>query len=325
LVAPWLGFHPEGKDVTPLEPSIVVASGEVDVQGGILPLSASQPGVVKQVAVKAGQAVAKGALLVSLDPRQSANQVAQARARQRGATLRLAQAKTKVAEHGLKVRLVQEAGKEAQARAESQEIRVRRLGVLVKQNLLNSSELQAALATLKGLQAAHRAEQLRKEQVDLDNPKIDVQLAQADLDAAQAALDSALAQQEGTVLKAPSDGVVLRVLVQPGRLLQSAETAVWFQPDRPWVVRCDVDQQFINRVAEQMPCDICEDRGEAIFCRGRVEAVGVWVAARRPVFDEPTTRRDARTVECVVALSGTPAKLRIGQRVRVIIHTDPSQ
>ena len=89
-------------------------------------------------------------------------------------------------------------------------------------------------------------------------------------------------------------------------------------------MRCDIDQQFINQVAEQMPCDICEDRGEAILCRGRVEAVGVWVAARRvALLDESTTRRDARTVECVVALSGTPANLRISQRVRVIIHTDP--
>jgi multidrug resistance efflux pump len=317
------GFYTEGKDVTPLLPSIVVASGEVDVQGGILPLSVGQPGVVKEVAVKAGQPVTKGALLLSLDPRQNDGQVAQARARHRAATLHLAQAKAKIAEHDLKVRLVEEAGKEAQARVESQEIRVRHLSELVEKKLVNPSELQSALATQRGFQSAHRAEQLRKQQVDLEKPELEVQLAQADLDVAQASLDSALAQQEGTLLKAPSDGVVLRVLVQPGRLLQSPDTAVWFQPDRPWVVRCDIDQQFINRVAEQMPCDICEDRGEAILCRGRVEAVGGWVAARRvALLDESTTRRDARTVECVVALSGTPANLRIGQRVRIIIHTD---
>jgi multidrug resistance efflux pump len=302
----------------------VVSSGEVDVQGGILPLSAGQPGVVKQVHVNAGQAVTKCAPLVSLDPRQSADQVAQARARQRGAALHLAQAKAKVAEHDLKVRLAQEACKEAQARVESQEFQVRRLSDLAEQKLVNPLESGAARATLRGFQSARRAAQLRKELVDLENPELEVQLARADLDVAQAALDSALAQQEGTLLKAPEDGVVLRILVQPGRALQSAETAVWFQPNRPWVVRCDIDQQFINRVAEQMPCDICEDRGEAILCRGRVEAVGVWVAARRvALLDESTTRRDARTVECVVALSGTPANLRISQRVRVIIHTDP--
>jgi multidrug resistance efflux pump len=325
LVARWFDFHPEGKDVTPLLPSVVVASGEVDVQGGILPLSASQPGVVKQVHVNAGQAITKCALLVSLNPRQSADQVAQARARQRGATLHLAQAKARVAEHDLKVRLAQEACKEAQARVESQEFQVRRLSDLAENKLTNSLELEAARATLRGFQSAHRTVQLRKELVDLENPELEAQLAQADLDVAQAALDSALAQQEGTLLKAPEDGVVLRILVQPGRPLQSAETAVWFQPNRPWVVRCDIDQQFINRVAEQMPCDICEDRGEAILCRGRVEAVGVWVAARRvALLDESTTRRDARTVECVVALSGTPANLRIGQRVRAVIHTDPN-
>jgi multidrug resistance efflux pump len=194
---------------------------------------------------------------------------------------------------------------------------------MAEYKLASSLELQAARATLQAFQSAHRAAQLRKKLVDLENPELEVQLAQADLDVAQAALDSALAQQEGTLLKAPEDGVVLRILVQPGRQLQSAETAVWFQPNRPWVVRCDIDQQFINQVAEQMPCDICEDRGEAILCRGRVEAVGVWVAARRvPLLDE-STRRDARTVECVVALSETTANLRISQRVRVIIHTDP--
>ena len=325
LVARWYDFHPEGRDVTPQLPSVVVASGEVDVQGGILPLSAGQPGLVKQFHVNAGQAVTKGALLVSLDPRQSADQVAQARARQRGATLHLAQAKAKVAEHDLNVRLAQEACKEAQARVESQESQVRRLSDLAENKLANPLELEAARAMLRGFQSAHRAAELHKELVDLEKPEFEVELAQADLDVAQAALDSALAQQEGTLLKAPEDGVVLRVLVQPGRPLQSAETAVWFQPNRPWVVRCDIDQQFIYRVAERMPCDICEDRGEAVLCRGRVEAVGVWVAARRvALLDESTTRRDARTVECVVALSGTPANLRIGQRVRVIIHTDPT-
>jgi multidrug resistance efflux pump len=326
LVAHWFDVHPEGKDVTPLPPSIVVASGEIDVQGGILPLSAGQPGVVKQVHVNGGQAVTKCALLVSLDPRQSADQVAQARARQRGAALHVAQARAKVAEHDLKVRLAQEACKQAQARVESQEFQVRRLSDLAENKQANPLELEAARATLRGLQSAQRAVQLRKELVDLENPEIEVQLAQADLDVAQAALDSALAQQEGTLLKAPEDGVVLRTLVQSGRPLQSAETAVWFQPNRPWVVRCDIDQQYINQVAEQMPCDICEDRGETILCPGRVEAVGVWVAARRvALLDESTTRRDARTVECVVALSGTQANLRIGQRVRVIIHTDPER
>jgi multidrug resistance efflux pump len=280
--------------------------------------------VVKQVHVKAGQVVNKCALLVSLDPRQSADQVSQARARQRAATLHLAQAKAKVPEHDLKVRLAQEACKEAQARVEIQEFQVRRLSNLAEQKLTDPTELEVARATLRGFQSAHRAAQLRKDQVDLENPELDVQLAQADLDVAQAALDSALAQQEGTLLKAPEDGVVLRVLVQPGRLLQGAEIAVSFQPKRPWVVRCDVDQQFINRVAEQMPCDICEDRGEAILCRGEVETVGVWVAAQHvALLDESTTRRDARTVECVIALSGKPANLRISQRVRVIIHTDP--
>jgi multidrug resistance efflux pump len=324
LVARWFDIHPEGEDVTPLLPPVVVASGEVDVQGGILPLSAGQPGVVKQVHVNAGQPVTKCALLVSLDPRQSADLVAQARARQRGATLHLAQAKAKVAEHDLKVRLAQEACMEAQARVESQESQVRRLSDLAEKKQANPLELEAARATLRGFQSAHRAAQLHKELVDLDNPEFEVELAQADVEAAQAGLDSAVAQQEGTLVKAPEDGVVLRILVQPGRPLQSAETAVWFQPNRPWVVRCDIDQQFINRVAEQMPCDICEDRGEAVLCRGRVEAVGVWVAARRvALLDESTTRRDARTVECFVALSGKLANLRIGQRVRVIIHTDP--
>ena len=154
--------------------------------------------------------------------------------------------------------------------------------------------MQSALATLRGFQFARRAEELRKEQVALENPEHDVQLAQADLEVAEAALDIALAQQEGTVLKAPSDGVVLRVLVQPGRLLQSPDIAVWFKPDRPWIVRCDIDQQFINRVTEQMPCDICEDRGEgnplsrqgrSRRCMGRVAACssrGIHDTPRRP-------------------------------------------
>jgi multidrug resistance efflux pump len=322
-VAAWLGFRSQGQDTAGGEQSIVVATGEVDVEGGILPLSPSQSGVVEQVPVKGGEAVAKGALLVSVDPRQSADQVAQTEARRRSAAIRLEQARAKAAEHDLRVRLAQEAVKEAQARVEAQQVRVRQLSELAERNLVAPSDLESAAATLQALRAALGAEQLRKEQVEREKPEQGVQLAQADLDAAAAALDSARVQQEGTMLKAPTDGVVLRVLIQPGRLLRTADTAIWFRPDRPWVVRCDIDQQFINRVAAKMPCDVCEDRGEAILARGTVERIGIWVAARRPALDEATTRRDARTVECVVALSRPPTNLRVGQRVRVIIHTGP--
>jgi multidrug resistance efflux pump len=324
-VAAWLGASTSEQNSPSTSSSpVVVASGEVDVEGGLLSLTFPQAGIVREVSAKEGQPVRAGDSLASLDARQLADQVVQAQARLRSSTIRLQQARRAVAEHALKVKLAAEAIKEAQARVEAQEAREVQVNQLVEKDLASPSEVRSARAQLNALRAALRIAELHNQQLGLERPEEAVQLAEAEQQVASAALDIAKDQEQGGTLRAPSNGVVLRILVQPGRTLSDRETAVWFLPDRPWIVRCEIDQQYISRVAKGMSCDIKDDRSGSLLAQGTVDRCADWVAPRRSVVtDESTPRRDARTVECLVAVSGSSSNLRVGQRVRVIVKTQP--
>ena len=52
---------------------------------------------------------------------------------------------------------------------------------------------------------------------------------------------------------------------------------------------------------------------------GTVLRVGNWVARKRTVLLDPGEVNDVRTVECVIALDGSPDGLLVGQRMRVRI------
>jgi multidrug resistance efflux pump len=303
-------------------PPFVVASGEVDVLGGILPLSPAQMGIVIATPVKEGEAVKKGSPLVCLDARQSAGQVAQAKSHLASAVVRRGQALRATIESALKEKLTEQAVKEAQAQVDAQRLRWDRLADLAEKKVGTPQDAQAAKIQLEAFQAALRIQQLRAEQLQLEKPDEIVRLADADLKAAEAALSMAEAQHEMATLLAPTDGVILRMLVKPGQVFSFAgrEPAVWFRPNLPWVVRCEVDQQYIGFVADGMPCEIFEDRGEQRLAAGVVQSRAEWVTAQRTTVDETSPRRHGRTVECVVALTGEPTNLRIGQRVRVVIH-----
>ena len=60
-------------------------------------------------------------------------------------------------------------------------------------------------------------------------------------------------------------------------------------------------------------------RAEETEARGHVERVARWYSQRRSVMHEPFQLRDVRTVECLVVLDDGQPRLRIGQRVRVLI------
>jgi membrane fusion protein (multidrug efflux system) len=324
----WLALG-SSEDASAVQaPPLVVATGEIDAEGGILPLSPAQAGIVRATPAREGQMVPKGATLVCLDARQDAGLVAQSRARVATATLRRDQARRAAREHALKVRLAEQAVKEATAQLDAQQVRANWLADLASKNVGSAQESKGASAQLEVFRAALEAQKLRVELVQLERPEETVQLAEIELEASEAALSTALAKQEGATLVAPVDGMVLRVLVQPGQMFSLAgrEPAVWFRPKRPWVVRCEIDQQFITRVKEGMACEIFDDRTEQWIARGAVERRAEWVAPRRSIIsDDAALRRDTRTVECVVGLQEEPTELRTGQRVRVQINTGPAE
>jgi multidrug resistance efflux pump len=123
---------------------------------------------------------------------------------------------------------------------------------------------------------------------------------------------------------APSDGTVLRVQTNPGEVLgpQSRQPALLFAPDKPLVVRAEVDQEAVGRVAVGQRAELEDDAAAGPTWTGRVARVARWFSQRRTILPDAPALQDVRTLECVIHLDPSQPPLRIGQRVRVKLYKE---
>lgn len=123
-------------------------------------------------------------------------------------------------------------------------------------------------------------------------------------------------------LRAPEAGTILRIFLSPGELLTSPpkKMAVQFCPNKPRIIRAEVDQAFASRMAVGLLAVVEDDGTSGPVWHGHVMRISDWYAQRRQVADEQIQLNDVRTLECLVALDPDQRPLRIGQRGRVIIN-----
>lgn len=326
----WFGSYSSAKNAAspnqvelPEDTVLVVGSGEVDVDGGVLALSPVAPGKVEEILVREGQRRRRGEPLLRLHRVLAQAQLEQAEANVAQAQLRLALAQLRLPKHQYDLEQQAQAITIAQKRLGIQRLTLVKLEKMRRDNLIGAEDHQAAKEELAALQAVLIVEQLKEKQLRLDDPARTIALAEKELAAAQAGRTVAEQQLANHQLTAPEDGTVLRILVGRGQVLGGPmrEPAVWFLPDRPLLVRCEIEQEFAERVAVGQACEVYNDRLDGVRWVGTVMRLAGWMAPRRLVTEDPLSRRDVRTLECLVALESPPASLRIGQRVRVAIRT----
>lgn len=332
----WFGSYPADqtsnaadKVELPEDTVLVVGSGEVDVDGGVLALSPAAPGKVEEILVREGQRLRRGEPLLRLQQAQARAQLEQAEATVAQAQLRLELAQKRVPKHRFDLEQQAQSIVIAQKRLSIQRLALSKLEKMRRDNIISISaeDLQAAKEEQAALQAALVVEQLKEKQLLLEEPAKAITLAGKDLAIAQAGRTVAEQQLANCQLTAPADGTVLRILVGPGQVLGGPlrEPAVWFLPDKPLLVRCEIEQEFVPRVAVGQTCEIYNDRLDGVRWSGKVLRLGGWMAPRRLVTEDPLLRRDVRTLECLIAMEAPPPWLRVGQRVRVAIRTASRQ
>ena len=137
--------------------------------------------------------------------------------------------------------------------------------------------------------------------------------AEAGLRSADGQLQLAREQLYNQSLRAPADGSILRVLVSPGQIWgpSAEQPAVWFCPDKPRIIRCEINQRFSRRVRQGQSATIYDDVDETRLGTGVVERCSLWISHRRSLIDEPLQRNDVRTLECVVQFK--PEQAEIGR------------
>jgi multidrug resistance efflux pump len=191
---------------------------------------------------------------------------------------------------------------------------------LAKDQLLNRKEADAAMEQVRKLQAALEAEQAKLDALALRDRAHEVRRAEANVRGKKALLNQARHALREHTLRAPSDGTILRLLTSSGEVLapQRAQAAVLFAPNKPTIVRAEVEQEFAGRVAVGQRAEIEDDViGTGPTWRGRVVRLAAWFAHQRTIIPDTPTFQDVGILEAVVELDPGQPPLRVGQRVRV--------
>jgi multidrug resistance efflux pump len=315
---------PKGK------PKLIVCFGYADLEGGIMTLHPSQPGRVDEILVKENDTVPAGAALLRLNDRAARLRVEEAKAILDEATARLAQAEKGPELHRLKIgqqqAVVQTARYRLDASRHTLRARQERLkGETMGRSRPDPSTVEGVASTVqrvKEFEEVVREEEKKLAALELEDPAVELGRVQAEVATMRARLLQAEQVLEEHTLRAPKAGKVLRIFVTPGELLgaQPKKMAIQFCPDRPRVVRAEVDQAFALRVEVGQPALVEDDCSSESTWRGRVIRISDWYTERRQIAEEHLQLKDVRTLECLISLDPGQPPLRIGQRVRVTIN-----
>jgi RND family efflux transporter MFP subunit len=258
-------------------PYAAISAGKVDVEGGLVDVAARSAGIVQEVYVQEGDKVKKNQVLARQDDEDS-------RLSRDRSLAQLRQSEAQIP--NLEVQL------EAATREE------KRLKALYDQNATSQQSFE---------QASDRTRQLSA-QLDAQKAAINLQ---------KAALAEANYQVEQRVIRAPTDGTIVRRYANPGSGASTFNVTAMFQlqPDNMRIVRAEVEERSLGAVKVGQPVEIVPESDQDKKYTGKVIRIAGVMGSRKLRSDDPSERPDERVVEVVVDAEQAP--VLIGQRVLV--------
>ena len=261
---------------SPASPYIAMARSVIDVDGGLTLVKAERDGVIKQVNVEEGDIVKAGQVLAQMDDQQAqiAVEIAQAE-------LDLANTQTKVLQEKLPAAL---------------------------------QRAQRLLAAAKeGAATGQAADDARGEATLLS---AEITAANANAGVIAKHLENARYEAERRTLRAPSSGRIVRRNAHIGDnvLAQSGIDLFQLLPNRPLIVRAELNETFVDKVHPDTQAEIVLDNDDSKTYSAHVIRLGL-VFGPSKHNNDPEARPDERDIECVLQLENR--KLRVGQRVLV--------
>jgi HlyD family secretion protein len=280
----------------------VVASGRV-----LTPYRANigsqLTGVVDQVPVEEGQTVRRGQPLIVLDSRDLEAAAQQAAAQVDQARAKLVQMQT-VALPAAKANRSQTAAALANA-----QVTYDRLKRLLDKNSIARADVDTAE---RNLEIARGQDQAAEIQVRTNGPGgADRKVAETELAAAEAALGSARAKLAYSVIRAPSDGVLISRNVERGAVVAPGTVLMALSPAARTEILINVDEKNLARLAvgqsAVVSADAFPDRrfpARVTYVNPGVDAATAAVEVKLLVQDPPAFLRQDMTVS-VDILSAT--------------------
>jgi HlyD family secretion protein len=267
----------QAKAPPPASPYVAIANGKADVEGGVIPVAARRGGIVKDVFVQEGDMVVKGQIL----------------ARQVDDELRLAAAS-------------------AHAQVEQSRAQVANLDVQLGAAKRELARMQSLLASnfVPAQKVDEAADRVRSAEAALISQRAAIAAAQAG--AAQADYNLEL-----TIIRAPTDGRIIRRYANPGSGASTLNVSNMFdlEPKAPRIVRAEIPEASLGNVSIGQIVEIVPEFAQDKSYPGKVVRRAGLFGARKLQSDDPSERTDDRVVEVVVSADQAP--LLIGQRVLV--------
>ena len=167
------------------------------------------------------------------------------------------------------------------------------------------ARLRSAREQLNLLEAGFRAEEIEQ--------------AKADLARAEAARDSAELHVEDTVLRAPSDGVLLTRAQEPGAILQPSTTVLTLSLTKPVWVRAYVHEPDLGRIHPGLKVQVHTDSNPAKPYAGQIGFISPR-AEFTPKNVETAELRTSLVYRLRIVIDNTDDGLRRGMPVTVRVQ-----
>jgi HlyD family secretion protein len=278
--------------INPSDVSKVTAIGRVEPEDQITALSMETPGIVSKVAAQDGDNLKAGSTILELD-----HSVESAR-------LQLAEARVRTQEEDLKG--VRTQIQSAETKAQNYRERYNRLKIIFD----NGAETRQNLDNAK---------------TDFDTAEREVERLQSSLRSAESRLmefraDARVSSAEISrkVLKAPTDGTLLKLTPNVGSAVSVGAAVGDFAPKGAVTVLCEVDELFVSSVALGQKAQIRLQGNTDVIADGVITAIGPYLKKKSLFSDEAGALEDRRVREVRVRLNNTGALL-LNSRVECVI------
>ncbi len=257
------------KNSTPKAEYAAIARGKVEIEGGLLEISAPENGIFSQINVKLGDHIQQGQILAQLDPRSAALDVAEAKAA-------LAQAKAQLNMQTLRL--------PAAERLASRWQKAAALGAAQQQQADDATQAAAQIQAENAIAAA---------QVQVEQQKV-------------ATAEYAL---EKRTIRAPQSGEIVKVWVQQGSTATADQhIAFTVLPQRPLVVRAEVNESFISHIKMGMKASLSAE-GSAAQLPIAAHVIQISKVYETASLGNDPTLQNGRVVACILALDTPPKSM----------------
>lgn len=300
--------------------SEVYANGVIEGSQREVKLRFEVAGTLAELPAREGLRVRKGDLLARLDGNQWQAQLSEARL-----NVELAKAELERLTNGAR----EETRAVARALAKASEYRLAQAKQRLTREELLAARKAAAQANLddvrsdyKAAVAAHDADRARLAELEAEARPDERKIAQAKVGVAEARVHQVEAEIAKSVLRAPTDGIILRVQAEVGEMLapQLTEPVITMVNIDQTRVRAYVEEGDAFRVVAGQRVEVAADGISDRRFRGSVISIAPSLVPKRIFNNMPGERVDVKVREVLVLLEAQE-ELAIGLPVDVFIQT----